>query len=200
MRLWTIQTQGAWEKLQKDGILIASQEFIHPDFLPAYSWLNDQMSLRLPPKPAAVTFPIWAWYQWQDAKQSRPDLRRRGHLLSGERGVLLECIIPDQLVLLSDFHLWHYVLNYWYLAKDEAEALLFEEKVQQKGVPINQKPFADAELHIQVTDSWHRIFDLDWVDETGYVSIGTKDDKSIQATFWELRLEQVRKVQPFLVR
>ena len=38
-----------------------------------------------------------------------------GHLPKGERGVRLELQVADDRVLLSDFDLWHYVLNYWYL-------------------------------------------------------------------------------------
>jgi hypothetical protein len=32
-----------------------------------------------------------------------------------ETGVRLELEIPDGTALLSDFSLWHYPLNYWYL-------------------------------------------------------------------------------------
>jgi hypothetical protein len=200
MKLWTIQTEAAWVELQKEGRLIANEEYIFPEWLSAYEWLNKQMETRLGTKPDDVKFPIWAWYQWRDAKQRRPDLRCRAHLAPGEKGVLLECNISDHLVLLSDFHLWHYVLNHSYLAENEQQGLLFEEKILQKGVSLYEKPFFDNELNREVTDSWYRIFDLDWIDETGYVTIGNKAEKAIQATFWELRLEQVRKVKPFVAR
>ena len=62
--------------------------------------------------------PIWAWYQWEGSRR-KPDLRASGYLPKGEPGVRLELRVADDRVLLSDFDLWHYVLNYWYLPKSE---------------------------------------------------------------------------------
>jgi hypothetical protein len=35
---------------------------------------------------------------------------------------------------LSDFDLWHYVLNYWYLPESEAEGEEFELELKQYGL------------------------------------------------------------------
>jgi len=35
-------------------------------------------------------YPIWAWYQHQDANRRKPDLRRTGHLPAGTNGVRID--------------------------------------------------------------------------------------------------------------
>lgn len=52
---------------------------------------------------------------------------------AGTQGVRLEVEIPDAQVLLSDFDLWHYPLNYWYLPDDEEDDWRFERRCAEKG-------------------------------------------------------------------
>jgi len=66
-----------------------------------------------PPTKSAA--PVWAWFQFRDAARKKPDLRWAGHLKSGTRGVRVELVLSPSSVLLSDFDLWHYVLNNWAL-------------------------------------------------------------------------------------
>ena len=124
MILWTIQPLTVWKALQSKGQIQAREVFVDKHFRPAYRWMRDQMRLRLGPPPSSNSFPLWAWYQWQGASKKRPDLRFSGHLPSGETGVLIEFLAEADEVLLSDFELWHYVLNYLYLpssSRDEAQ-------------------------------------------------------------------------------
>jgi len=140
---------------------------------------------------------MWAWYQEGDGHK-RPDLRSGGYLERGRRGVRIEFEIDPQQVLLSDFTLWHHVLNYWYVARSEADDLAFERLVEAQGwgnPPPH--PFPDPAIHGRVVRSWDRIFDIDFEDE--YVT-GPLDRKAIQATFWELRLDDVRDVTHFRAR
>ena len=71
--------------------------------------------------------PIWVWWQWW-ADRRRPDLRASGFLPKGVRGIRVECRVKEDQVLLSDFELWHYILNYWYLPKSEKSGESFEKK------------------------------------------------------------------------
>jgi hypothetical protein len=66
---------------------------------------------RVVPAPAEHAAPVWAWVQYNGEARPRPDLRRTAHLPRGTRGVRLELVLPASCVLLSDFDLWHYVLN-----------------------------------------------------------------------------------------
>ena len=51
-----------------------------------------------------VTLPVWAWYQWEGVRK-KPDLRKErwANGFEGEEFVCLECDIPDEEVVLSDF-------------------------------------------------------------------------------------------------
>ena len=122
MKVWTIQTQEAWQRLKDTATLRISEEHIEPkELLPAYRWMAAQMKVRIGPPPAGVEYPIWVWYQYRDAAHPRPDLRHRAHLPPGTAGVRLECEVAEESVLLSDFDLWHSVLNERYLARSDAE-------------------------------------------------------------------------------
>ena len=113
MVIWSILTRQAWDDLQRRGRLRASRRHVIKDFLGPYLWMADQMERRLKvPRPSKDAMPIWAWYQWE-GKRSKPDLRSAGHVPQGGKGVRLELQVADGRVLLSDFDLWHYVLNYW---------------------------------------------------------------------------------------
>ena len=48
-----------------------------------------------------------------------------------------------------------------------------------------------------MVQSWQKIFDLDWYAR----GIADKrEDKLMQVVFWELKLEQVKKVKEFIAR
>lgn len=195
MILWTIQRVEAWKKLNKDGVLSGCQQYVEPYFLEAYQWLIEQMKTRIGPQLQPDAFPIWAWYQWE-GQRKKPDLRSSGHLPKGEWGVRIEFEAGAQQVLLSDFDLWHYVLNYWYLPKSLAEGELLEAELEDHGLSFYEsKPLPDINYHRQIVESWQRIFDLDW-----YAEGITDERKSIQATLWELRLDNVRDVREFKAR
>jgi len=50
-------------------------------------------------------------------KKRMPDLRSCGHLPRGIPGIRLELEVEEERVLLSDFSMWHAVLNQTYLAE-----------------------------------------------------------------------------------
>lgn len=39
--------------------------------------MANQMKMRIGNAPEGVTFPVWAWYQWE-GKRKRPDMRIHG--------------------------------------------------------------------------------------------------------------------------
>lgn len=156
------------------------------------------MKIRLGPPPESWYFPIWAWYQWEGEKRRKPDLRAGGHLGKGENGIRIEFECCEEAALLSDFDLWHFVLNYWYLPISENEGEVFEAELAAQGLSFfRQKPVPEAEYHRKIIESWNRIFNLHW---------STPDlaepfpRKSIQATIWELSIDQVRSYKLFTSR
>ncbi len=182
MIFWTIQTEGAWRQLNESGILVGSEKFISDQtFLPSYRWMRREMETKLFQSSSPNAFPIWAWRQWENAQKKHPDLRMKGHLPAGTKGIRIEFECEKNEVLLSDFELWHYVLNNWFLARSEKEREAFDLSPNNDGI---QK-------------SWKRIFDLDW-STPDYAA--PKNQKSIQGTLWQLRMETVKRFDPFTAR
>lgn len=207
MKLWTTQPIAWYEKLQKDGIIFGDpkhstwcidREINHFRF--AYNWLSGQMDKRIGMRPFRNALPIWAWYRYE-RKRPKPDLRYAGHLHRGEFGVRLEIEKQDKDVLLSDFMLWTHPLNKWYIPKSEQDDKLFDS-ILYPFLEANNLKFGNFDkypAHIQekIKKSWELIFDLDFADD--YIA-SEKDEKIVQATFWSLRVDEVREVTFFKAR
>jgi len=204
MVIWSILTVQAWDELQRKGRLHASRRHVTKEFLGPYLWMAEQMQRRLKaPRPSKDAMPLWAWYQYEGADRRKPDLRACGHLPKGERGVRLELQVADDRVLLSDFDLWHYVLNYWYLPETEEAEEAFEKKLAQAGLSFykcdHQHPLPHAGYRRDIEKSWERIFDVDWADR-GRTIADPPRKKSIQATLWEILLTDVVNANEFTAR
>ncbi len=204
MLIWSILTRQAWKQLQREGRLRASCCHIIKEFLGPYLWMAKQMEKRLKvPRPSQAAMPIWAWRQWEGVNRRKPDLRAGGHLPIGVHGVRVECRLDDQRVLLSDFDLWHYVLNYWYLPTSERDGNAFEKKLAGVGLSFykfnhsNQLPHAQYRREIE--RSWERIFDVTWANRRRAIA-DTPKKKSIQATLWEICLEDIVEAKEFRAR
>ncbi len=205
MLLWTIQSYMAYENMIKTGLLSASEGnlFCEDAFKLAYDWMAEKMKERSLVPQGRGNYPVWAWCQWE-GKRKRRDMREGGHAKRGEKIVQLTIDIPDEDVLLSDFDLFHYVLNYWYLPIDEQDDILFEEEYKSLGFTLHDLQNFNIQsqkmncLRKKITSSWNRIFELDKEDSSWLY--GKNDKKSIQAAFWELRLERVKKAEIFIAK
>ncbi len=192
MRVWTIQPVELYRKLESKGVLLADGRRYHRYFRAAYQWMTAQMRHRLPPSRAR--FPWWAWCRYEKHR-AKPDLRAGGYLRKGQQGARIELELANEEVLLSDFNDWHYVLNEWYLSDNEAEDEHFEQELEELGHKWSapyRKPL-QAKMHA----SWERIFELRGGDPVW----GNRPLKrSVQATFWELRLKDVTDITFFTNR
>jgi hypothetical protein len=199
MILWTIQTENAWREFLSSGVLRSTRERImEQEWDSPYKWMIRQMEQRIGPPPTPGAFPVWAWLQWENAKRPKPDLRAGGLLLKCESGVRIEFECPDSLALLSDFDLWHFVLNYWYLPESEVEGDEFEAQLAERGFSFFEtKPLPNRVYHDTIVASWDKIFDLDWSESEIAMP---RSEKSIQATVWELNADQVRNHDYFMAR
>lgn len=186
MRLWTVQPREVYDLITSTGIY--SCDGAKADYLNAlgneapYRWMAAQMAKRVGPPPEGVIFPVWAWHT-MNWKHRRPDMRW-SHFHGRKRPfALMEVEIPDKDVLLSDEELWHFVLNDWYLndAANEAEYNAAEEAFDA---------LSEAQQRTVKEKSWERIFSVLSPVDNGWVRLGC----FIQATFWELRKEQIVKV------
>jgi hypothetical protein len=199
MILWTIQTEKVWQEFLSSGVLRGIRERIMEQVWESpYQWMIRQMEQRIGPPPTPGAYPVWAWLQWENAKRTKPDLRAGGHLPKRESGVRIEFECPDSSALLSDFDLWHFVLNYWYLPESEVEGDEFEAQLAERGFSFfKTKPLPNRFYHDRIVASWDKIFDLDWQESEIALP---RSEKSIQATLWELNADQVRNHDYFKAR
>ena len=196
MQLWTIQKIEAWDVLQQRGELQVKRDFADRDLLAAYDWMGKQMEGQIfTPSTCSELVPIWAWSQFCGARSKRPDLRSRWLLPSGTEGCLIEFNAPDDHVLLSDFDLWHYVLNFSYLATCEEDLERFESQYLAQRWSWNELP--PAGIKSEIENSWQRIFDLDWQDPAITLS---SNEQAIQATLWTLKSDWIARVDEFVAR
>jgi Domain of unknown function (DUF3841) len=181
MRVWTIQTAAVLSALSAGKVWRAFNVPAEPAWAPAYQWMAQAMRQRLGSPDTRAQMPIWVWCQWRGATRARPDLRARGHLPAGTPGVRIELELDESRVLRSDFELWHYVLNGWYLPGSLADEREFDERPDRH----------------RIVPSWQRIFDLGWRNRR-YTAAHTA--KSIQGVTWELRPGDVRDATDFMAR
>lgn len=204
MKLWTIKDNIGYNQLRQNKILRGSSEYVDDDFRRSYNWMIKQMKKRLKiPMPDESAYPIWAWYQWNGINKKRPDLRSNSYAKRGSKLYRIEFEIEDDKVVLSDFDLFHFVLNYWYLPSDEKDDNLFNDELDKNKIryinfQTENKSSKTLNKYIsKIEKSWDKIFDLDWHSE--YIT-SPKDEKSIQATLWELQWDQVINVKEFIAK
>lgn len=198
MKLWTIQTLEKFNKLQQEGCIYGEKEFIDPDYLEAYDWLVDRMAERIGSRPFENCYPVWAWKHWCNQDKPKPDLRSSSHFMKGVKGVRLEIVKQDSDVLLSDFNLWHFPLAYKsYIGDSEADDLTFANHLKSLGFDSMDYPNLPLKYRNSIEESWLKIFDMDYDCE---YSAWPYPQKTIQATFWSLSIEEVQKVDFFTAR
>ena len=193
MRIWTIQTAAAWHYLNEHGCLQATYQHQSGDWPKAYDWICHQLTERVGPPPLPKSVPLWGWYQWAGEKQRRPDLRTVRHYWKPPgQYVLMECELPDAAVMLSDFHAWHSILNNQYVGISDEDAEAYFATRKQYDV----MPSEGLAEHLRTTfyESWERVIDMDVLTEPDWHAM---KEKSIQACFWQLDLDQVKSVRPF---
>ena len=200
MHLWSIQEEAVWQEIQKTGIyrcdpyksdllqpmdkaLIGKK--LEPQFEAAYEWLAEQMEQRIGKRPEGVRFPVWAWYQYGGKRKSDLRKERWTNGEGGQRFVCLELEVPDGQVLLSDFGEWHAVLGGICPIADN------KEEWDRLNAFLDNADDATAKSFLH--ENWKRIFDVE-----PFKNEWTTRGEDVQATFWELKWEYVKKARPFV--
>jgi hypothetical protein len=194
MKLWTIQPVEFYDELIINGKIHCFEKNIDSHFNEPFSWMIAQMESRIGKRPNKSIYPIWSWYQYKNSESKRPDLRASGLLSKGTKGVRIEFEKPESKILLSDFNLWHYVLNYWHIVDNKKQELKFDELLKMLSLKFTDKGKYTPELKNILENSWNKIFDMN------YYSSYTADvfnRKKIQATFWTLKSTEIVKVDFF---
>lgn len=192
MRLWTFQPRAVYDLIQETGVYrceAGKSMFLDENdpssgvFRDAYAWMVHQMEKRLGSRPEGVEYPVWAWYRYEG--REKPDIRK-ARWTNGSPGQEMACIlleIPDREVLLSDFGEWHHVLNRWPLTETEEEAVNTDLMLAIMNYASRQK---------WLEKNWEKIFSTH-VKDNGWVCRGY----DLQATFWELKKENITGVKFF---
>lgn len=184
MKLWTIQDYTVFEILKTQGSYCYNKTSLMEDcFESAYRWIGQQMKQKVGNPPKGIEFPIWAWYRI-DGWNKRPDMRKAEFKVA-KKSVLLEIEIPDNEVLLTDFDNWHNVI-YDAIYYDADDRNLSEEE-WEKAVEKEDAYYETLSEEQQRTykeKSWERII---------CSSHSNSLPDYVQATFWELKKEQIRK-------
>ena len=182
MILWTIQPLEVYDQIQETGVYHCDFEksFLN-ECRDQYNWLVKQMKRRIGHPPEGVSYPVWAWYMWGGVRK-KPDLRRErwANGWKGEQFVCMEINVPDEKVVLSDFDSWSIILLHGLLSDSEEEGTRLENEYSS---------LPEAEKKAYRDRNWEGAFDLSFADNDR-----VHKGASIQATFWELRKEDIRKV------
>lgn len=199
MRVWTIQPVEVYEKLLKEKELyvdISLSELYNMEeygvlkekngFYKAYNWLSKRMEEKIG-KPSNASFPWWAWYK-RNMVHSKPDLREAGYAKKGEKLVCLELELPDSEVLLSDFDAW------WFCISDLWKSGATSDKEFDELEEWYSKLSKEEKERLKI-ESWEDIFDIHFDRRPWY-----ERGKWVQANFWVLRLDDVKKVQYFTAK
>ena len=189
MKLWTIQPEEVYEEINSMGVYHCEEEKSTMKLLELtneYNWLVEQMKKHIGLPPEGVSYPVWAWYKWSEDRKM-PDLRAE-RWCYGSKGDIyyrMEIEIPDDKVLLSDFDAWAWdVLNRWLISYTEQE----HDELHKLYDTLTPR-----EKRKMLVKNWERVLDITPLDNDW-----TKRGDSIQATFWELRREDIRKVKMFI--
>ena len=181
MRLWTFQPVEIYDKIMETGEYHCepylgydtTMEFM--EFEDAYLWLAQKMREKIGNPPDGIKFPVWAWHT-QDWKHKKSDLRSErwcyGHY--PEKYACIEIEVPDNEVVLSDYDLWHCILN--------KSAICFNEEEFDN--------FSDTKEFLEET--WNRVFDVEPFEDDWFWK-----GRYIQATFWQLKKEMIKAVRFF---
>lgn len=207
MRLWIIQDVPFWNRLKSGRRLRANRRLVERgtggflEAMPAYDWLAARMETKIGGRPSPRALPLWAWQQYDGAARARPDLRSSSHLPHKTKGVRIELEIESSEVVLSDFNLWHFVMNGWYIADNERDSDAFDASIAKKWQCAS---YWNAEMpprhQRRIEASWEKIFDLDRVLDKYWHGPSGRKKRCIQATIWSIDIGMVRRVDEFVSR
>ena len=185
MTLWTIQPIEIYEDLIQSGAYdVDITKTMMQYFDEPYKWLIQQMCDKVGEPVDDEAAPIWAWHTYH-GQRKKPDFRhaRWEFGKEGDLFACIECEIPDEEVVLSDFDSWSIIL---------LDGLLSDSENEDKRISKEYEMLSDREKEEYKHENWKRVFDITPIDNE-WIRRG----EDIQATFWTLKKEQIRKATFF---
>lgn len=180
-----------YTKNHKDGFANSDDIFKH-----AYMYMIEQMNRHGLFNNDNNKSPIWCWYQIEGNKDyTNIDKYFYEHTIGDYALVVLN--VPEELVLLSDYDIWHYCLNCWCVATDDKDYDEYASFIDEHNIR-NQKLIDEEyrnenqyrkEAYRMMIQSWTKIFDI-YREDNGYL-FGKNKDKTIQGCCWSLDKENI---------
>lgn len=215
MRLWTIQPIEFWKSLKENGGIFSDtkivencfslfpeyeENYIDEKWKFAYEWLSCKMKEKIGYPPIGVKYPIWAYYKWNGVNK-KPDLRsyRYSYINKQEEDwVRIGFNIDENFVVLSDIDKWGSVLSGLLVGGTICQNNFDKKMIKYTGVDylsVTNKNIPNF-LKNEIIKSWDKIFELKRnKDEEDWY--GPQKSACVQATFWNIKINQVIKVDFF---
>lgn len=180
MRLWTIQDEEVYNTIITEGKYHCdgskSENLESDKFRKAYTWLVKKMKEKIGKAPEGVEYPVWAW-------AFKPDLRKSCWNTPGKKCVRIEFEIDEKDLFFTDYTNWHCALNsfpFFDIEDDEEWEVKYRELCRLRG----------NEYTVALEKSWEDFIYQELPENV----------RLAQITFWELRKEQIKKVDYFIAR
>lgn len=195
MKVYTLQHIDVLKTLNKTGVYYTNEAYICEEtFKEAYNWLNS-MGYKYRPKTWHGTRPVWLWLK-------RPDMRLYRYISTPnapkrEVQVLLTFDIPESELLISEFGLWHSVLNSFPVAVNEKDSRKWDKILKPYGGYFSEK--VPKTVKAAVLKSWEKILKI---KEDSFKNFSKKwigEELQFQAITPCLKAEYLVKVEKFTI-
>lgn len=187
MKLYTLQHKSVYYELLKTGVYKTNTQFICEEtYLEAYTWMS---SMAKKFKGWSCPRPVWCWTK-------RPDMRKERFFTDSTKAkeepyVLLTLEVPEALALVSEFSLWHHVLNKYPLSCSQTEEEAWEKRLETPN-------FDTSTVKKDIEKSWEQIFNL---GENSFKHMDLEafnpEHALFQAIIPEIQAKYIKKVEFF---
>lgn len=180
MRFYTIQPKAIVTMLRNQQTFFCEKDkcaFQEEPFQKAYAWMRTQMIRKLGVPEKSDAYPIWLYYLWDKENNYTPDEE-------SDFDYLITLEIPEERVLLSDFDLWHDVLNNMFCGVERNE-----EEYDKNREYLDSLSHEERQKKIEA--SWQNIFDITPF-HNDFISIGNY----VQGCTWCIRPEDIISIKP----
>lgn len=186
MILYTVQHKEVYKQLVKNKRYFTDSKYIcFKEFEKAYQWINTKAQEKI--SSWNTLRPVWCWTKKPDLRSyrfiSNPDEPKK------QEYVLLTLEVPDSLILLSHFGLWHCVLGNMEVCINEKEGQYWDKKLET---------YEREDLQEEIEKTWEKIilrpgetYPKSWSESYS----GSPDD--LQAIIPYIDISMVSKVREF---
>jgi hypothetical protein len=176
-KLWTFQSKEVLDIIKKHGVYYSERDRVI-DYLKSsirvgeiyldesikrrlrsYDWMVSQMESKIGKRPKECCMPIWAFYEYDAQKKKYID-----DVTVDEVGI--ELLIREENVVLTDYMLWHCILNDLPIIPEDDEYYSFKEKAEKCGYwGTNDKDYDNKSMEFEECKeykykSWQRVFNV----------------------------------------